>query len=234
MTLDDHAASLGYQKVRDNTWIHPRTNKTVQVSGGTITVIEDTSFETMANVVHVLTCSAGKLEEAYLGKVDGDWAFVTEESLQERFMVMLLHSPTSMIATPIKPLKVCYEDYADGDFVRVMAERAVGAHRMRISNCEVFVMPTKQPGLSVICILSLEDGECPFKGVSVTELLEMKTEDPNAIEFISVLKGVLAEGRPQSSNTSEHEEHRLAHQPDEYTSFSDPLLRILSAQPESP
>lgn len=234
MTLDEHAAKLGYQKIRENVWIHPETSKTVQVSGGTITVTEDTSFETMANVVHVLTCNAGRLDKACLGKVDGDWAFVVDESLQDRFMLLVMHAPTSMVSTPIKTVKVAYEDYNNGDFVGLMASKAASERGLRLNECEVFVMPTKIAQLSVVCVLSIEDIACPFHGVLIDQVIKMEPPSPDSSEFIQVLQAVLDGDRPQSAYTSEREEHRLVHQPDGYTASYDLPPDILFALQESP
>jgi len=224
MNLDQLAANMGYQKMTNGSWFHPETTKNVQIVGGTLVVTEEVSFESDAQIAHVLTCNAGLLDSAFLSKVDKEWTFTTEESLHQRFAVVLMHSPTGMVCTPINKKKVTFDKYIG--FLDNLAEEACAEHGMKLRLCEVTATDTEVKGLAVLLVASIEEGQCPFHGIHASALLKVEPEGEEDKAVIAVLKSILVGDLQQSLGTSEREVSHLVHSPDANTSIGASVLSI--------
>ena len=212
--LESIAAKLGYQKMRNGSWFHPDTQKNVLVSGGRAIITEEVSFESDAQLAHVLTCNAGALDEARLSRIDGEWTFATSPEMHERFALVLMHSPTMTIRVPINRVDVSYAQYHEGKFLDYLAEDLCKEEGMKVMYCEVTAHTTSIAGLNVVLIASLQGETKPFEGISAVELLKMEPSDPRDAAIIAVLRSVLDGYQQQSSDTSEHEGSHLVHSPD--------------------
>lgn len=222
--IDSIAARLGYTKLGNGDYFHPETNRTITIIGEKVIVTEEIHCEKEAHIVHVLTCNAGKLEESRLSKFNGEWTFVPFEDMHEQIAVVILHAPTMHVDVPIKLQKITISEYEDFIIKKILEKNP----NIQIDKCEIKTL--SKESVTVILCSSLQE-ICPFEGKHIDEILTTKTTNPHQKIIISLLQEILGVYPQQSSDTSKHAEHHLAHPHDEYKSSDEAVPNTLTFQP---